>query len=183
MSLLISICDKKQLHIDEYCKNIHRNKITCCACDNILIAKKGKINLHHFAHKKNADCVIKRDNDCKTPWHILWQNIAKPEYLEKFMGKNGKMHIADIVNEKNITIEIQHSNLSPEEIENREEFYGNMIWILDGTNTITDNDMISSKYSVMFTTTNNYDIIKVSPKFWRAMNKKKYIDSGFGMYE
>ena len=89
MSLLTGIYNKTQLHIDKYCKNIHHDKVICCACNNILIAKKGNINMHHYAHDKNTDCIIKRDNDCKTPWHILWQNIAKPEFLEKYMNNDG----------------------------------------------------------------------------------------------
>ena len=185
MSLLVGIFDKTQLHINKYCKNIHQNKVMCSACNNILVAKKGNINMHHYAHDKNTNCVIKRDKDCKTAWHILWQNIAKPEFLEKYINNDGKIHIADVINEKNMIIEIQHSNLSQEEIEKREKFYDNMIWILDGNDVvkISDEEYICIKYNKMLTTTNNYEIVKITKKFWTKINKKAYIDIGFGMLE
>jgi hypothetical protein len=188
MSLLTGIYNKTQLHIDKYCKNIHQDKVICCACNNILIAKKGNINMHHYAHDKNTDCIIKRDNDCKTPWHILWQNIAKPEFLEKYMNNDGEIHIADVINEKNMVIEIQHSNLSQEEIEKREKFYDNMIWILDGTDIVKiddkkDEEYVCVKYTTMFTTTNNYKVVKITKKFWSKITKKAYIDTGCGMLE
>ena len=35
----------------------------------------------------------------------------------------------------------------------------------------------------VFTTTNNYEIIRVTPRFWSFIKKKMYIDTGFGLYE
>lgn len=184
MSLLTGMYTGQKIHIENYDKNIHLNDIICFGCKNKIIAKKGNINIHHFAHSIDTKCIIIRDSDCKTPWHILWQNIAKPEYLEKIIINDEKMHIADIVNDENLIIEIQHSNLSVDKIQSRELFYNHMIWILDGTDKINkDNNTCSEKCSNYFTTSNNFDIIKVSPRFWNFMKKKKFIDVGTGLYE
>lgn len=184
MSLLTGIYNGQKIHIENFDKNIHSNNVVCLGCKNKIIAKKGAINTHHFAHLSSSKCEITRDSDCKTPWHILWQNIAKTEYLEKIIINDKKMHIADVFNDNNLIIEIQHSNLSVEKIQDRELFYQRMIWILDGTNKINkENNTCSAKYSNYFTTTNNYSVIKVTPKFWNFMNNKKYIDVEDGLYE
>ena len=41
-------------------------------------------------------------------------------------------HRADIRQPEGNVIELQHSPISPKEIQEREEFYGEMVWLLDG---------------------------------------------------
>lgn len=177
MSLLTCNFGETILHIDDYNEKLHKNNITCKACDSKLIARKGDIKIHHYAHAKDSNCLIKHDGDNKTAWHILWQNIAKPEYLEKFMKTETEKHIADVVNEDKLVIEIQHSNISWEDIEARENFYGNMIWILDGTGGL-------KRDCTYFITANNYGIIQIRTiKFWDNINKKAFIDTGLNMFE
>jgi len=186
MSLLIGNFYNNKLHISEYKKEIHYNKVKCIGCDNIIRAKKGMINIHHWAHESKVECIFRRDKDCKTEWHMKWQNIVKNDYLEKIIIKNNKKHIADIMNENNIVIEIQHSILSNDEINERELFYNNMIWILDGTDNIVKTDAesyICIKSNEMFITTNMYYIVKFTKKFWCQIKQKKYIDTGYYLYE
>lgn len=187
MSILIGNFNEIKLHINEYDRKTHKNKVKCNVCNNIIIGKKGGINAHHYAHI-NTKCIINRDKDSKTKWHMMWQNIAKKQYLEKIINKEKKIHIADIINEDNVVIEVQHSNLSEEEIKERENFYDNMIWILDASDFIKkdkkDNtDYLVLKSSCIFYTNNNYYLVKFTNKFWCKMNKKKYVDMGDGMYE
>ena len=42
-------------------------------------------------------------------------------------------HRADIMGNGGLVVELQHSSISPEEIQQREAFYGNMIWLFDAT--------------------------------------------------
>jgi hypothetical protein len=56
----------------------------CTLCKNDLIAKKGKINVHHFAHARETDCV----GGAETSLHILskelfkeMESVALPQYL------------------------------------------------------------------------------------------------------
>jgi hypothetical protein len=43
-------------------------------------------------------------------------------------------HRADLLGNGGIVIELQHSPIGPDEIEQREEFYGDMLWLFDATN-------------------------------------------------
>ncbi len=47
-------------------------------------------------------------------------------------------HRADILGNFDVVIELQHSNISIDEIKKREEFYKKMIWIVDA-NHFTEN--------------------------------------------
>lgn len=40
------------IHIDKY----EAGLVSCPECDEFLVAKKGKIRRHHFAHKSNSEC-------------------------------------------------------------------------------------------------------------------------------
>lgn len=67
-----------------------------------------------------------------TPWHLSWQNLCTKDSVEVVITKNDKKHIADIYDKKDgLVIEIQHSYISAEDIEERETFYEDMIWIID----------------------------------------------------
>lgn len=160
MSLLVGIYNTSRLHIDNYNRATHSKLVTCAACNRTLIGKKGIKVVHHYAHEQDAKCAaIKRDSDGKTSWHLLWQNIAKPENIEIITKKDGKTHIADIVNESGTVIEIQHSNLLPTDIQNREIFYDNMIWLLDGAATIV-RDTLKNKCKCLFGTANDYYVVQ-----------------------
>ena len=93
-------------------------------------AVRGNVNRHHFSHKISCDCSAKG----KTDFHLKWQNMCNEKSLERRFEKNGKLvHIADIVNKDGLVIEVQHSQISENDIFAREGFYEKMIWILDCT--------------------------------------------------
>ena len=52
MSNIIAKYNKSQsiIHINEYNDDIMKNDISCFMCGTPLIAKRGEINKHHFAH-------------------------------------------------------------------------------------------------------------------------------------
>lgn len=63
-----------------------------------------------------------------TQWHLDWQDAVPPERREVTIGK----HRADIVAPDGTVFEIQHSYLSVDDIQAREEFYGSkMYWVWD----------------------------------------------------
>lgn len=104
--------------------------------------------------------------------------------MEIIINKDNIKHIADIKNIDNVVIEVQHSYLSAENIAEREKFYDNMIWLLDGTTIYNDDsETFRQKIIEYFITANKYVVIKVTAKFWSNMNKKKYIDDGYTIYE
>jgi hypothetical protein len=65
----------------------------------------------------------------ETEWHRAWKALVPPERTEVQMGD----HRADIVAAKGWVCELQHSSLQPQEIEEREAFYGRMVWVLDAS--------------------------------------------------
>ena len=74
----------------------------------------------------------------KTQWHIDRQNLFPKEcqevVREDFFGDPA--HIADVC-VRNFVVEFQHSYMSPEERRERELFYQNMFWVVDGDRTKT----------------------------------------------
>lgn len=99
----------------------------CPNCQSSVIAKCGRIKIHHWAHEAADDCDAW--SEPMGPWHLSWQDIVSPEYIEVPIGP----HRANILSDDDIVIELQHSSIQPEEIEQREAFYDNMVWLFDAT--------------------------------------------------
>ena len=117
-----------------------RNYIKCICCNTKLIAKLGQIKMHHFAHENKIECDSFRSTNSMTFWHQYWQSFVDTIYFEHVIIKDGIKHIADIFYpDKNLIIEIQHSNITPVKIKEREDFYDNMIWLIDETTNHCDN--------------------------------------------
>ena len=100
----------------------------CPTCGERLIPKCGRIVTHHWAHP-GEDCDPWREQE--TEWHRYWKGLVRAECAEITIEKNGQKHRADIVTRKGMVIELQHSTLGVEKIEQRETFYGRMIWLFD----------------------------------------------------
>jgi len=103
---------------------------TCPSCGAPVIAKCGRVMVWHWAHEANSDCDPW--SEPTTEWHLAWQRRVPVECREVVIGP----HRADIVlplEDGRMVVEIQHSGISIEEIREREEFYGRMIWIFDAT--------------------------------------------------
>ena len=108
-------------------------KGVCPVCQQTVIAKCGNYKINHWAHKSLAHCDRWWENE--TEWHRNWKNIFPIEWQEIVATdeKTGEKHIADIKTNCDMVIEFQHSNISEEERISRENFYKNMVWIVDGT--------------------------------------------------
>ncbi|MBI3411681.1 MAG: hypothetical protein HY040_25405 [Planctomycetes bacterium] len=104
-----------------------RGRGVCPTCGGQVIAKCGRINIHHWAHVSAADCDAWSENI--GPWHISWQDMARPQFVEVCIGE----HRADILGNADTVIELQHSPISPATIQERERFYGDMVWVFDAT--------------------------------------------------
>ncbi|NUP08359.1 MAG: hypothetical protein HOW73_20105 [Polyangiaceae bacterium] len=108
----------------------------CSTCGAACVAKCGTVNAWHWAHKKRADCDPWSEGE--TPWHVWWKTRADENEIEVTVEQSAEplglvvRHRADIKRADGLVIELQHSNISATEIEEREQFYGNMVWLLDG---------------------------------------------------
>jgi competence CoiA-like predicted nuclease len=120
-----------------YANDKLNNKITaspglvgfCSGCNEQLIPKCGEINVHHWSHKQNSDCDTWHEPETK--WHLNWKAIFPSDWCENIVRRGEIFHRADVLTDKGMVIEFQHSPISTEEIRERQAFYGNMIWLFD----------------------------------------------------
>lgn len=105
-------------------------RATCPTCDSAVIAKCGQIVAWHWAHAIGGDCDSFSEGETK--WHLWWKGQALPERCEVRMSGPDGDHRADVVGAGGIVVELQNSPISVEEIQEREHFYGNMIWLFNG---------------------------------------------------
>lgn len=104
---------------------------TCNVCGAETVAKCGPRIRHHWAHAWRQSCDPWWENE--TDWHRQWKNLF-PEECREVVDKahDGEIHRADIKTPSGIFIEVQHSSMSDAERQSREEFYQNLVWIVDG---------------------------------------------------
>jgi hypothetical protein len=98
---------------------------TCPLCAGLTIAKCGELVVHHWAHESRRDCDSWSEGE--TAWHRNWKAKFPAAWREVTMGP----HRADVRTKSGLVVELQHSAISPEEIRERESFYGWMVWIID----------------------------------------------------
>ena len=104
----------------------------CPICGMEMIAKCGPRIVHHWAHHRPRDCDPWWENE--TQWHRDWKNLFPIECREvSHTAADGEIHRADIKTPTGIIIEIQHSSMTDAERQSRENFYGNLVWVVDGS--------------------------------------------------
>lgn len=88
--------------------------------------------MHHWAHLGRRNCDPWWENE--TAWHRNWKNRF-PEHCREIChtAPDGEIHIADIKTPTGIVIEVQHSGMTDAERLSRESFYGNLVWVVDGS--------------------------------------------------
>jgi len=104
-------------------------ELFCPHCEGFVIPKTGKIKAYHFAHH-GADCEYFKYKGM-SKWHTDWQNLFKKDQQEVRVTKGDKTHIADVKNSNGVVIEFQHSGITMEEKNKRDDFYEKLIWVVD----------------------------------------------------
>lgn len=104
----------------------------CPSCNLELIAKCGEIKIAHWSHNKIRNCDAWWENE--TEWHRSWKNNYPVDWQEsiKVNELTGEKHIADICASHGLVIEFQHSFITSQERTSRENFYKEMVWVVDG---------------------------------------------------
>lgn len=105
----------------------------CPGCYQPVVAKCGTERVHHWAHLKSNSCDSWWEPE--TEWHRSWKNNFPATWQEIFLpdARTGEKHIADVKTSHGLVAEFQHSHIDPEEQTTRENFYQNMVWVVDGT--------------------------------------------------
>ncbi len=132
----------------------------CPLCNNLLVARRGEIRAPHWWHKNGRKCDSWYEP--KGPWHKFWQDKFPEDCREIPRYDGDKKHIADIfLPNSGYVIECQYSSMSLEKAREREDFYGNMFWIVNGTRLKHDQEagiIIKDKfkYPQHYSVLNNY---------------------------
>ena len=119
----------------------------CQACESQMVPKCGQHVLWHWAHKSRKHCDKWWESE--TEWHRTWKSIFPVEWQEvvQIDDTNHEKHIADVKTSKGLVIEFQHSPISLEEMESREKFYVNLVWVVDGCRNELDKNFFSLSLS------------------------------------
>jgi len=140
----------------------------CPGCRGEVIAKCGQIARWHWSHV-SAECDSWGDGE--SDWHIGWKDRFPPELQEVFMGE----HRADIKGACGV-LEVQASPISTETIREREEFYGEMAWMLKGEDFMQN-------FNIYYTGGHDYRFTWIRPRLsWQFSGRRIYIDFPFGIF-
>lgn len=104
-------------------------KATCPLCGSLLIGHCGKIYKRHWQHYRTIECDSWHEPE--TLWHIEWKSRFPTDWQEVIIVRDGKKHIADVKTQSGIVIEFQNSSISSSTIATRENFYQDMIWVVN----------------------------------------------------
>lgn len=99
----------------------------CPSCGAELQPKCGALKVWHWAHVA-GDCDLWSEPESE--WHLGWKRAAPESNREVVIGP----HRADLVVADaggRLVIELQHSPIAAQEIEERERFYSRMCWLFD----------------------------------------------------
>ena len=103
----------------------------CPICGELVVPKCGQIKMHHWSHQTTQNCDPWWESE--TEWHRHWKDNFAKECQEIVMhdDKTGEKHVADVKTRTGIVLEFQHSSMDTKEQYSREQFYKNMVWIVD----------------------------------------------------
>jgi hypothetical protein len=102
----------------------------CPTCGDDVVLASGEVNVTHFRHKTTKKC----EEYGKTDWHKAWQNHF-PNNAEITIVRDGVTRRADLCfgqGDNRYFVEFQYSYMSRDEIQARERFYRNLVWVAYG---------------------------------------------------
>jgi competence CoiA-like predicted nuclease len=122
MALVVAYDNSKggtRVHISEFQDGMS----LVCAYGDPVIAKRGSVVLHHFAHRAGVGKGHSHDQENKADWHRGMQDRILVRCQEtRLVSQNGVVHIADALCDGRV-IEYQNSPISEQQIRERELFY------------------------------------------------------------
>lgn len=118
----------KRVHAVKADKNL---EYKCPVCGGKVIPRLGEVNREHYAHVSSCEDPWSYD---MSDWHREWQNQFPSGNREIVIEHDGEKHRADVL-AYGYVLEFQHSPISCEEFNRRNEFYikagKKVIWIFD----------------------------------------------------
>lgn len=142
----------------------------CPNCGQEVRARCGEIKIWHFSHISLQDCDSWSEGE--TEWHRGWKELFPKHEREIVM----KPHRADIVHNRTV-IEFQTKALDYASLEEREEFYGKMVWVVKSD---------KNKFTAQLKYKNGRDYYTFKWRWcsetWRYATKPIYVDVCDGTY-
>ena len=160
---MFSVCNKNYkskyalindelIHIDNYVNK--KDDIIKCNHGHDLIYANGDIRKPYFRHKNINDT----NQDYISEWHLEWQsNFSDTEISFPKLDINQiRDRRADVlIKDHNIIIELQHSYIDIEEVNNRKNDYEinkiKILWLIDGNNNIRVSNLDNDRKYLEFT--------------------------------
>lgn len=140
----------------------------CPGCGGEVYAKCGEVLVWHWAHV-TAECDSWTEPESE--WHLDWKSRFPVEFQEVSLGE----HRADVKG-PGAVLEVQRSAISVEAIREREEFYGEMYWVLKGDDFI-------DRFSICYLGDGYYGWRwKMPRKSWEAAEATIVIDLPYGLF-
>jgi competence CoiA-like predicted nuclease len=99
----------------------------CPICNEIVLSVCGPINIDHWRHEPNPNCDTWIEPE--TYWHRQWKNEFPEDWQEIVINRFGVIHRADIMTDTGLVLEIQNSSISSTTIQEREDFYKDLVWL------------------------------------------------------
>jgi len=127
----------------------------CPYCKGEVFSRCGEVNVWHWAHKTLGRCDPWKSPESE--WHRAWKMRYATSQTEVVIEKHGIRHIADVAliygnkqlglfeSPRYFVIELQNSQISPEQIRERETFYETMAWIFNLQDCYPDRLMLFDK--------------------------------------
>lgn len=117
---------------------------TCVLCGKQMVAKCGLKVAWHWAHLGVRHCDPWWENE--TPWHKRWKSHFPEPWHEvvRFDSTTGEKHIADVKTPGGVVLEFQNSPMGLAELRAREAFYGDMVWVVNGTKFVDHFEIVRS---------------------------------------
>lgn len=103
----------------------------CGLCGGETYSRCGPIRVHHWAHFRAGNCDPWWEPE--TEWHRAWKSWFPESNREvTVVSENGERHRADVKTDIGRVIEFQYSPIRVRDQRVREEFYGQMVWVVCG---------------------------------------------------
>lgn len=113
-------------------KPIRGRRGICHYCGEEMVAKCGQFVMWHWAHMPYSNCDPWWSSESE--WHRKWKELFPEDWREvvHFDEQTGEKHIADVKTPSAVVVEFQRSPITAEEVVSREQFYRNLVWVIDG---------------------------------------------------
>ncbi|MBN2526240.1 MAG: hypothetical protein JXR76_07590 [Deltaproteobacteria bacterium] len=111
---------------------------TCLHCSSRMVARPGQGGIWQWVHVEGSPCDPWLE--AETRWHRQWKSRFPADWQEVPHADpaSGECHIADVKTGSGLILRFQHSLLQPTDCNCREDFYGRMVWVVNGRRSEVD---------------------------------------------